>query len=254
MITTETEQLSGISSGGPALSGGSMAKDDTSSMQMTMSQQRMAATVRNVSNLLSKMFGNWLTMSEAFLSNEQIDELFSAQEATDYFIFKDSNQTRVSIKVGTDVNRMVKMQQLNMLLQQSKQLGQSVPPETFNYLVAEMFELFDMYEKATELREFKPQPSPEQIKAQQLELQAKELDNQKKQVDIQATVAKMQADGMKAKKDLIDAQSSAQYKTAQTAEKYAKAEATKIDSALKPAEFVQNAMEQNQPKEDRRTI
>ena len=246
MITTENEQLSGVSAGGPSLSNDNLAKDDTANMQMTMSQQRMAALVRNVSNLLGKMMHNWITMAEVFLSNEQIERLFSESEQIDYYAFKNANQTHISFKVGTDVNRIMKMQQLNMLLQQSKQLQENIPPEHLNYLVAEMYELFDMYDKAREIREYKPQPNPMQQKAMQLDLEAKHLANKKLQAEIQSTLAKMQADGIRSQKDLIDAQAGAMYKEAQAAEKYAKTEEHKVNSALKPAEFVVNQQQQQQ--------
>jgi len=252
MFSAETEQLSGVSSGGPALNNDMLAKDDTSSMQMTMAQQRMSSLVRSTSNLLSKVMKNWLTMAEVFLDNEQIDELFNEEEETDYFTFKGSERTNINIKVGTDVGRTVKMQQLNMLLQQSKQLGETVPPETFNELVAEMFELFDKYEEADKLRNYKPEPNPLQQKKLMLELQKLELENQQMQVDIQANISEIENKRLLAQKGIIDAESGAMYKQAQTAEKYAKTESHKVDSALKPAEVI--ASMQNQNQNERRTI
>jgi len=255
MITSETEQLSGVSSGGPALSNDMLAKDDTGGMQLTMAQQRMASLVRSTSNLLRKVMVDWVTMAEVFLDNSQIEEIFSEEEQTDYFAFKNSIKTKISLKVGTDVNRTVKMQQLNMLLQQSKQLGETVPPDTFNELVAEMFELFDMYEKAEELRNYKPEPNPMQQKAQMLELQKLELENQKTQVEIQAAQSEIENKRMAAHKGMIDAQAGAMYKESQKGEKDAKAEKHRVDSALEPAKAISEMQAKAQQQEQqRRTI
>ena len=75
MFTKESEDLAGVSSGGPALSNEHVGKDGQQA-QLTMSQQRMAAMVRNLSNLLRKMISKWLTMGEVFLTDEQISKCF----------------------------------------------------------------------------------------------------------------------------------------------------------------------------------
>lgn len=256
MVTQETEQLAGTNASGPSLSNDSLSKEDTGSMQMTMSQQRMAALVRSTSNTICKIMKDWITMAEVFLDNSQIDDLFSEDEQTDFFALKGSNKAVIALKVGTDVNRTVKMQQLNMLLQQSKQLGQSVPPDTFNELVAEMFELFNMYDKAEELRKYKPEPNPMQQKAQMLELQKLELANQKTQVEIQASMSDIENNRVLAQNKTIDSQAGAMYKQAQTGEKVAKAESHQVDTALKPAQVIAEMQEKAIKKQEteRRTI
>ena len=258
MFTTETEQLSGVSSGGPALNNDSLAKDDTGSMQMTMAQQRMASLVRMLSNTLGKVCKDWITMAEVFLSNEQIDEMFTDEEETDYFLFKNSNQTTLSLKVGTDVGRMIKMQQLNMLLQQSKALGQSVPPDTFNKLVAEMYELFDMYDDANELREYQPEPSPEQMKQQQLSMQKLELENQKLLADINEQNSEVENKRLTIQMKFMEAQANIGYKGAQSREKDSKAESHRVNSSLEPAKVIAEVQskqqQEKQPEENRRTI
>lgn len=254
MFSKESEDITGVSSGSPALSNDSLAKDDNGGTQLTMAQQRMASTVRSVSNLIVKMMKDWVTMGEVFLENDQIEELFSEQEQVNYHLFKNSKNSKLSMKVGTDINRTVKMQQLNMLLQQSKQLGESVPKDTFNSLVAEMFELFDMYDKAEELRNYKPQPSPEQQRMQQLKIQEAELKVQEIQISIQERLAKIEIDKMKAQTDLLDAQATNAYKQAQTDEKYAKADSHRVATAMKPAETISNIQQQQQQTNERRTI
>ena len=248
MITSETEQLSGISSGGPALTNGNMNKDDKENQQLTMAQQRMTSLVRVISALLKEMFKDWITMAEVFMTNDQIAELFNEKEQVDFFIMKDSTNAKISLKVGTDVSRIARIQQLNMLLQQSKQLGETVPPETFNKLVSEMFELFNMKEDADALLEYKPQPSQEQIYVQKLELRKLELENAEIEVRIEREKAGIQLDISNAQQSIADAASTIKYKDAQTEEKYAKAEKHKVETALEPAKVITEARGKQQNK------
>jgi len=241
LFTRETQELSGVSSGGPALSTSNSSEDNA--QQLTMSQQRMASIVRGIENLLSKIIYEWLTMAKVFLDNSQIEQLFSEEEAVNYMAFEEAGKTHIKMKVGTDVTRNVRIQQINMLMQQSKVLGETLPPDQISNLVAEMYELYDMYEEATKLREFKPEPTQEQIQMQQMELQAKQLELQKMKLEnakIQAEIQQLQTQGQL---NQADAQATVMYKQAQTAEKYAKAESHSVDTALKPAEVI-NQMKQ----------
>jgi len=121
MLTKESEDLSGVSSGGPALSNEHVGKDGQQA-QLTMSQQRMAAMVRNISNLVRKMIGKWITMAEVFLSDEQILALFDESEEADINAFTISKKAKVKVSIGTEINRNMKLQQYNMLMQQAKVL------------------------------------------------------------------------------------------------------------------------------------
>lgn len=211
--------------------------------QLTMSQQRIAGTVRNIANVLSKAMKEWLMMAELFLTNEQIEGMFTQQDAVDYFTFEDSKFVQTSIKVGTEALRSMRIQQLNMLMQQSKALGEKTPPDTISALTAEMFELFDMYEKAEEIRNYTPQPNPIAIKMQQLEAQRLELENAK----LQAEIAEIQS---RTKLNGADTYATVEYKTAQTAEKYAKAQSHKVDTALKPVDIMNKAKQISQRRGD----
>jgi len=242
LFTRETQELSGVSSGGPALSQGNTSEDNT--QQLTMSQQRMASIVRGIENLLGKIVYEWLLMAKVFLDNSQIEQMFTGDEIVDYMSFESASHSHIKMKIGTDVTRNVRIQQINMLMQQSKVLGESLPPEQISNLVAEMYELYDMYEEARALREYKPEPSQEQLQMQQMELQAKQLELQKMQLEnakLQAEIGQITTQGQL---NQADAQATVMYKQAQTAEKYAKAEKQSIDTALKPAEVI-NQMKQN---------
>ena len=238
MVNQESSQLAGVD-GSPAISKSNIAKDGQ--QQMTMSQQKMVSIVRAVSGLLGRNAKEWLMMSEVFLDDEQIIELFSndniqENDRADINAFRNSEKTRVVVTVGTDVSKQQELQQLNMLMQQAKVLGEQLPEGHINSLVARMYDLFDMKDKANELRNYKPEPSEAQQMMQQMQMQQAQLELMK----LQKEIAKIESETIKnqasAQGTMIDSQAGAQYKAAQGAEKMAKTEAHKVDSALKPGE------------------
>jgi hypothetical protein len=241
MINQETEQLSGISGGGPSLPIDGASQD--SQGQMTMSQKKMSSIVRGVSGLLSKVFYEWIIMAKTFLDNDQIENMFSGSELEAYQAFKLAEHSNVKLSVGTEVNRNIRINQLNLLLQQSQALGEMAPKESYSTLVGEMYELFDMYEEAQKLRDYKPEPDPMAVEQHKMQMAMMQLDLQKKQVEIQNLQAQGQLDIANARLAEADAMSTMKYKEAQTAEKYAKADSHKMDNALKPAEAIRMQVE-----------
>lgn len=229
MINQETRELTGNASGGNQIAQRDQSEDNQS--QLTMSQQRIAGTVRNIANVLGKSLKEWLTMAEVFLTNEQIEDMFSEQEALDILAFEDAKFAQTSVKVGTEVIRGMRIQQLNLLMQQSKVLGEKAPPDTIPTLTAEMFELFDMYEKAEQIRNYKPEPNPMAIKMQQLEIQKAELENMKLQIEIENLRSE-------ATLNTVDAQATVVYKQAQADEKNAKTQKLEVETALLPVEIM----------------
>jgi hypothetical protein len=126
-----------------------------------------------------------------------------------------------------------------MLLQQSEQLGQYVPPNTIPALVAEIFEGFGRYEKAKEIREYQPQPDPMQQAMQQMEL-----------AERQAAVDKMNAETEKIKAETEVARQMAVHTASKTIESQAMSDnidmqtiVHKNDMLLKEADFRHNAIQ-----------
>lgn len=242
MVDNEIEKLSGVQAGGPALSNTDTAKDDSDN-QLTMAQQRMASTVRNVSNLISKIIKKWIVMAEHWLDDEQIEMMFTESEKMDINAFRDSGKTLVKLKVGTEVTRNMQIQQLNMLLQQSKVLESSMPEGELNSLVADMYELFDRYEDAEALRTYEPPPPSEQeLLIQNLGTEKLSLENAK----IQAEINELNS---RAQDNMANATATVQYKQAQTEEKYAKAQNHKVDASLKPVKQMVEIQNSATPKQ-----
>ena len=239
LVDKEVKEHTGVDAGSVAVSNVNNSED--SGGQLTLAQQRMAGMITSTSELLGKIFNDWLKMAEVFLNNDQIQALFTESEQQDIMAFENSEYTKVSFKVATNAQRQIRLQQLNMLMQQAKSLGQSMPAELINELVAEMFELFDMYDKAEALRTYRPEPSPAEIAMQELEIQALQLANNKTQAEIQELQAKAGAYNASAQRNMMDGAAGMKYKDAQSYEKYKKAETHEINNALAPAKFITDA-------------
>lgn len=236
LVDKEVKEHTGVDAGSQSVSTANNSEDVSG--QLTLAQQRMAGMITSTSELLGKIFNDWLKMAEVFLNNDQIQALFTESEQQDIMAFENSEYTKISFKVATNAQRQIRLQQLNMLMQQAKALGQSMPAELINELVAEMFELFDMYDKAEALRTYRPQPTEQDMAMQQLELQAMQLANGKVQAEINELNAKAQSYGYKAQVDATNAQAGAMYKQAQATEKYKKAQGHDVENALAPAKFI----------------
>jgi len=89
----------------------------------------------------------------------------------------------VEVQVNVDSMNQQKVQQINMLLQQTQALQGQVPPMVIPALVAEIFSSFGKEEQAEEIRKYQPQPDPMQQQMMQLEM-----------LKIQAEIAKYKAE------------------------------------------------------------
>jgi hypothetical protein len=125
-------------------------------------------------------------------------------------------EVNVVVKVTTEMNKQTQIQQLNLMLQQSQVLGESLPPQLMNAVVAEMMDLFDKPDLAQAIREYQPQPDPMAVQMQQLEM-----------AKLQAEIQKLQ----------LEAQADFMYKQAQSREKLAKADSQDMETIVKPQEF-----------------
>ena len=233
MISKESEEISGNNGNGIGLKG-KTSEDD--GQNLTLSQQMQLGLVLKTSSLLSSIMKDWLKMAESFLENEQIESLFTENDMVDLFVFEDNDNINVTFKVATNAQRQIRLQQINLLLQQSKALGEMMPQEQMRGLVAEMFELFDMFEQADKVRTYIPQPSEEQLMLQQIGLENAMLENAKIKLEMEEIQSRIQLNGSSARKSLLDGMSGFEYKKAQSAEKMAKAQSHQTQNALMPAE------------------
>ena len=237
LVNRESGQQTGVDNA-PAVSGSQIGKED-GNQQLTLSQQKMVSIVRTISGLLGRNVKEWLEMAEVFLEDDQIIEMFSndnnsENDQYDINAFRNSRGTVLSVTVGTTVAKQQELHNLNMLMQQSKVLGEQLPEGHINKLVARMFDLFDMYEEATALRTYVPKPDPMEEQMMQIEMQKQMLEVQLLQAQIQEVGSKVQMNSATAGAKTLDSQAGAAYKQAQSGEKLAKTESHQVDSALRP--------------------
>lgn len=234
MFVNESRELSGMS-GGMSLNKNSLNKDDNGDMQLTMAQQKMAGAVRNIGNLISKIVFEWINMAGDFLNPEQIEDLFQNSEKTDYYLFREAKTSKVSCKVGTEVTRSMRLKQINLLMQQSKILGEKAPPGTIEALTAEMFELFDKYDEAEAIRTYVPQPSPEQQMMQQLAILKEQLEVEKLKIEIANLQTESQLNQTKSVSQMAIAKTTLAHKESQINQNNAETQKLNVETALLPA-------------------
>jgi hypothetical protein len=168
MVEENSEMLTGITKMSQGVDPGSIANTASGVQTLaSMSQKRMIDVVRNIANLLSKVFTRWNDYNKEFLGEMQINTYMGSQTYTAADLKGDYN---ISLRVATDSNKQVKIQEYNLMLQQSNAMSGSIPPQLMNLIYSKMLDLFDEPAMAEMVRNYQPQPDPMQQKAQQLEL------------------------------------------------------------------------------------
>ena len=194
MVAEDSESLTGISKMAQGLDPGSVANTAAGVQTMaSMTQKRMLDVVRNISNLMSKVFTRWNDYNGEFLDSVDIQNYLGSSQYTAQDIKGDFN---ISLTVATDTNKQTKMQQYNLMLQQSASMAGSVPPQLMNMIYSKMLDLFDEPGMAEAVRTYQPQPDPHTEQMKQLEVAQAQADVQ----DTQANGLYKQANaGAKAK-------------------------------------------------------
>ncbi len=201
-VEQDSEALTGVSKMAQGLDPGAVA--NTASGVQTLasaSQKRMGEVVRNISNLLSKVMTRWNDYNIQHLDQTEIIDLVGNRVTVDpENLKKDFN---IEISVATDASTQAKMQQYNMMLQQSASMAGSIPPNLMNMIYSKMLYLFDEPMMAEMVKTYQPQPDPMEQQAKQLELAQKDADVK----DTHANAAYKQANAASKAKDIQKADS-----------------------------------------------
>jgi hypothetical protein len=231
MITKENELLSGANSQMEGIDSATIGRTASGVNQvMGAAQRHMIVIVRIIAEMYKDMFNKWASYNTELLDDEQAFQIAGTLSNLDKS--KVSGDINIEMNINLDAMNSQKLQQINMLLQQSQTLGQAVPPMVIPLLVAEIFEGFGKYEYAKQIREYQPEPDLVQQQMQQLELQK-----------IQMEIAKLQAEIELAQAKAVESESKA-------VESQSRADNTDMDTINKPkttalaeAEFKHNAIE-----------
>jgi len=233
MTDKENIDLMGVNPSGEALTGKQFGSDSNQAV-VTMSQQRMISSVEVLGDFYAKCFKDWIAMGHVFLEEEQILAAHEQGMQPNYNALLISSTAHISMMVGTMVSRNIKLQQLNMLMQQAKTLEKAAPPDLIPNLIAEMFDSFELFDKADEIREYKPEPSQEETMMMQLEIAKKQAEVAKLQKEAELMDMNVKASYINAQARMAEVQANLAHTGAKTENEHAKAQATRVDTALKP--------------------
>ena len=240
IIENQAEGLTGVTKTITGLSGSEL-NSPASNFQsmMNQAQVRLLMFTINIQDGLRRMFCKWLQMMMKYLSDEEIEKitginipelkaketmklakefgvdelpedtkqkamLLIAKEVEDMFNRNDSKYD-IKFRVGTDGLKQIKINQINMLMQQAGSLVQAgaCPPDVIQKLLAKLTELLDFPELANEIENYKPQPDQVQQQMIQLEMMEKQAKAQKEAALAQNALARTKATEVKAQKEAM---------------------------------------------------
>jgi hypothetical protein len=212
---------------------------------MSQSQIRLLDITNNLTTGLKRMFMLWTYMAMEYLSEDEIQSITGFnlsemkvkeskklqiqfgltdlngqptvdQETFDKAMFlilaevKDMFDNKdvkfdINLRVGTDGLKQIKIQQLNMFMQQAAPLTEAgaVPPDAIKELVAQLAEQMDMPDIAKNIRTYTPQPDPVQQQMMQLEMALKAAEVKKSEALAANAMARTQNVNVKTQKDAI---------------------------------------------------
>lgn len=188
LMNNEIESLTGTKNFSGGITGASLGGTATGARgALDATATRRMNIVRNIAeNLIKPLMRKWMSYNSEFLEEEEIVRVTSEEYVP---VRRDDLEGRVDIDitVSTSEDNAAKSQELSFLLQT---LGNTVPFEITQLLMADIMELMKMPDKAKTLREYQPQVDPVQEQLKQLELERLVLENQKLRSEIERNMAR----------------------------------------------------------------
>ena len=188
LMNNEIESLTGVKSFSGGINGSSLGATATGARgAMDATSVRRMNIVRNIAeNLVKPLLRKWMAYNAEFLEEEEIVRVTNEEFVP---IRKDdlSGNIDIDLSISTAEDQAAKAQELSFLLQT---LGNNMPMEVTQMLMAEVLELSRMPEKAKQIREFKPEVDPMQEELKKLDMQRLQLENMKLQSEIERNRAR----------------------------------------------------------------
>ena len=185
LMNNDIESLTGVKSFSGGISGNSFGNTATGARgAMDATSVRRMNIVRNIAeNLLKPLMRKWMSYNAEFLEDEEVVRVTNEEFVP---IRKDDLDGRVDIdiSVATAEDNAAKSQELSFLLQT---LGPSEDPAIRRGIMADIYELSRMPDKAKLIRDYKPEPDPIQQQLAELEIERKQLEN----AEIQARITQL---------------------------------------------------------------
>jgi len=230
-------------------------------LMMTQSQIKLENVIDNIAFGLYQMFKMWVAMFNEWLTEADIElitginismlkeiemqrlaqqygldqipdeetrleaQLLIAQKVDELFNNKYADYD-IDIKVGSDAKKTIKVQQLNMLMQQLAPLASvgAVPQKAMQLLVADLAEALDRPDIAKLIEQYEPQPDQLEIMEKQAEIEYLKAKAMKEQALAQNALGRTKQTEVKAQKEMLSIDPEVGQKYADLAKKYAEIE------------------------------
>ena len=178
----EIESQTGTKSFSGGISGNSLGNSATGVRSaMDATSVRRIHLVRNIAeNMIKPLMRKWLAYDSVFLEEEEIVRITNEEFVP---IKRDdlSGNLDIDINISTAEDNAGKSQELSFLLQT---LGNSMPFEITQLVIAEIAKLSKMPDLEKKIRDFKQQPDPAQEQLKQLDMQRMQMEIEKLKADV----------------------------------------------------------------------
>ena len=195
----EAEALTGVKSFAGGMSGESYGKVATGIRGvLDAASKREMAILRRIAKGVTEVFVKIIAMNAVFLSEKEVVRVTNDEFVE---ILREDLQGNFDLDVDISTAEVdeAKSQDLSFMLQT---LGPNSAPELVMMILSEIADLKRMPALAQKLRTFKPQPSPEEMRMQELAIEKAELENAVLKSEIELNMAK--AEQARSQKDFKD--------------------------------------------------
>jgi hypothetical protein len=188
LMNNEIESQTGVKSFSGGISGNALGSTATGARgALDATATRRISLVRNIAeNLIKPLMRKWMSYNAEFLEAEEIVRITSEEFIP---IRRDDlgGNIDIDISISTAEDNNAKSQELSFLLQT---LGNTMPFEMTQMIIAEIARLSRMPELEKKIKEFKQEPDPAAQQMQQAEMERLMLENAKLQSEIERNKAR----------------------------------------------------------------
>ena len=188
LMNNEIESQTGVKSFSGGISGNALGSTATGARgALDATATRRISLVRNIAeNLIKPLMRKWMSYNAEFLEAEEIVRITSEEFIP---IRRDdlSGNIDIDISISTAEDNNAKSQELSFLLQT---LGNTMPFEMTQMIIAEIARLSRMPELEKKIKEFTQEPDPAAQQMQQAEMERLMLENAKLQSEIERNKAR----------------------------------------------------------------
>ena len=187
MMNNEVESLTGIKGFSGGISGNTLGSSATAARGvLDATSVRRLDLVRNLAeNLVKPLIRKWMSYNSEFLSDEEIIRITNDEFVPVRRDDLDGN-VDIDITISTAEDNAAKSQELSFLLQT---LGNSVPFELTQKVLAKIAKLSRQPELERDILEFRPQPDPLEEQIKQMEIQKLQMELEKLKAETMAIYA-----------------------------------------------------------------